>query len=129
MRWREWRTWALQEDLYVGLTNAGTGFDASLVQVHDLTSGPAAAVTGTRRNDLRPPATSVPQLYIVGSDEKKKALVQEFDEVAAIEGVSHFEAPKILVVDTPEQREVYKNLLNEQRKFSKPTLEVIDLRK
>ena len=117
----------LQEDLYVALTNAGTYFDASLVQVDDLTSGPAAAVTGPRRSDFKPATTSVPQFYIVGSDAAKRRSCRS--SARSLQSKVSAKLPRWLVVDTLEQQKVYDSLLNEQRKFSKPTLGLIDLRK
>ena len=118
---------AVQEDLYVASTTPGAVFDASLVQVHDLTAGPLGPITSTRGGDLAPAAPSLPKLYIVGSEAEKLVLLEEADAAAAFEG-SELVVPAIIVVDSPEQKLFYDRLLLELAMAPEPFEGIIDLR-
>jgi hypothetical protein len=119
---------ALQEDLYVASSDPTSGFDPSLVQVHDLTAAPPVPISRTDAVDTQPKAAPLRTLYVVGSQAEKDALIYTSSVAAAFEGVIGFDEPQVLVVDTPEQERGYEILLYEQSQLEQPTLEVIDLR-
>jgi len=89
---------ALQEDLYLAAT-LDSAFDASLVQVHDLTVGPARPISKARSEFV--PSAGQAAIYIVGSEAERQQLLNEADVAAAVEG-GEFLNPTVVVIDASD---------------------------
>jgi hypothetical protein len=113
---------ALQEDLNVASTQYD--FDASLVQIHDLTA-PANGIPSAGSFSSE---TSSPTIYIVGSEAERQQLLNEADVAAAVEG-GDSELPRVVVVDAsdPEALQL-EEVITEDRLNGGIGANAIDLR-